>query len=609
MCGIIGKIGTDNVVPQLIKGLKQLEYRGYDSAGIGVISGNKILRLRCAGKVHRLEREVGNSFLSSGVGIGHTRWATHGSPTIENTHPHVSPKGRFALVHNGIIENSEEIKKHILPENTRFYSETDTEAAVHLLEQNYTGDVIQAISLTCQKLKGSYAFGILCTDFPDSIFAVAKNSPLVVARCNEGCYIASDILAVNDIPTKVYRLKDGEICSVQKERLTFFDECGQEITKVVEEVSAESNEITMGGYDHFMLKEIMEQPEAVSKTLGAFIDGKEIKFNDIHIADEFFASRLKKVCMVACGSAYHAGLSVKHFFEELLGIPCEVSLASEFRYSKPFADENTLSIFISQSGETADTLEALRLAKKCGAKCISIVNVKGSTIAEESGSVIYTRAGREIAVATTKAYSAQLAALYALAVFAGKRRGTVTMAQAGFYVEEMQKLPQKITETLEGVNECVKGIAKEIYTAENLFFIGRLTDYAAAAEGALKLKEISYINAQSLPAGELKHGTISLINQGTPVISILGQPEIFDKTLSNMAEVRARGARVIALSDEDAKKRITDWADIIAVGDTVKSFKNSLLVLPLQLLSYYVARLRGCDIDKPRNLAKSVTVE
>lgn len=609
MCGIIGKVGVGEVIPELIKGLKQLEYRGYDSSGFAVINGDRVYRVRTVGRIKNLEKEAEKTIVSATVGIGHTRWATHGSPTVENAHPHISPKGKFALVHNGIIENSEEIKKWSLPENSLFLSQTDTEVAVHLLEKNYKGDVIEALSRTCGELKGSYAFGILCEDFPDKLFAVAKNSPLVAAKGERGNYIASDICAVNENPKEIYRVKDGEICVIDAENISFYDKNGGKIKKTPDKNEIDKAEVSKGEYEHFMIKEIMEQPEAVGKTVNSFLVKNKIDFQNIRIDDSFFKNQCKKISIVACGSAYHAGLSVKWVFEDLCKIPCEVSLASEFRYENPFADENTLAVFISQSGETADTLAALRLAKEYGAKCISIVNVKGSAIAEESENVIYTKAGREIAVATTKAYSAQLAALYGLSIYISKKCGRITAAQEKFYIEELKKLPSKVTETLERVNEKVKDIAKEIYTNENVFYIGRLMDYATAAEGSLKLKEISYINSQVYPAGELKHGTISLINQGTPLVAVVGQSEIFDKTLSNMAEVKARGARVFAITSEDMKNRITDEYDIIAVSDTVKEFKSSLFVLPLQLLGYYTAKLRNCDIDKPKNLAKSVTVE
>lgn len=609
MCGIIGKIGVNNVVPDLIKGLKQLEYRGYDSAGIGVMHNGKILRVRASGKIKALEKEMESLFLNSSLGIGHTRWATHGSPTVENAHPHISPKGKFALVHNGIIENSDEIKKQFLNSETRFSSDTDTEVAVHFLEKNYKGDVVKAISLTSEKLKGSFAFGILCEDFPDRIFAAARNSPLIAAKGKEGFYIASDISAVNENADEIYRLKDGEICCVQREKAEFFNKKGEKIRKIPEKASMDYEEITKGEYEHFMLKEIMEQPEAVSKTVASFVVKNQIDFKDVHIDEDFFKTKIRNIEIVACGSAYHAGLSVKYIFEELCKVPCMVTLASEFRYSKPFVNENTLAIFISQSGETADTLAALSLARKSGAKCVSIVNVEGSTMAEQSENVILTKAGREIAVATTKAYSAQLVALYGLCVYVSKKCGRITTAQEKFYIDEMRKLPREIIGTLEKVNEDVKQKAKEIFMNENIFYIGRLGDYAVAAEGSLKLKEISYINSQALPAGELKHGTISLINKGTPVIAVAGQEDIFDKTLSNMAEVEARGAEVIVITDENMKNRFTEYDNVIAVSETVKEFKNSLLILPLQLLGYYIAKLRKCDIDKPKNLAKSVTVE
>ncbi len=609
MCGIIGKIGVNNVVPDLIKGLKQLEYRGYDSAGLGVINNDKILRVRASGKIKTLEKETENLFLNASVGIGHTRWATHGSPTVENAHPHISPNGKFALVHNGIIENSDDIKKRVLPSDSCFSSDTDTEVAVHLLEKSYKGDVVKAISLTCEGLKGSYAFGILCEDFPDRIFAAARNSPLIAAKGRDGFYIASDISGICEKTDEIYRLKNGEICCIQREKAEFFNKKGEKIRKTPEKVDVDNKVITKGEYEHFMLKEIMEQPEAVSKTIDSFVVENEIDFSEIRIEADFLKNKIRNIEIVACGSAYHTGLSVKYLFEELCKLPCMVTLASEFRYSNPFVNENTLAIFISQSGETADTLAALSLAEKLGAKCVSIVNVAGSTMAEQSENVVYTKAGREIAVATTKAYSAQLVALYGLCIYISKKCGRITVAQEKFYIEELKKLPQKIIETLEKVNEKVKQTAKEIYRDENIFYIGRLGDYATAAEGSLKLKEISYINSQVLPAGELKHGTISLVNQGTPVISVAGQTDIFDKTLSNMAEVEARGARVIVITDESMKNRITDGYDVIAVSDTVKEFKNSLLVLPLQLLGYYIAKLRNCDIDKPKNLAKSVTVE
>ena len=609
MCGIIGKIGVGNVVPDLINGLKQLEYRGYDSSGIAIINNGEILRERAVGRIKELEKEINKTNPEGVVGIGHTRWATHGAPSERNAHPHLSSNGKFALVHNGIIENADEIKNQVLSQDVVFFSDTDSEAAVQLIEMNYKGDVIEAVSSACKEIKGSYVFGILCTDFPHMIFAAAKGSPLVVAEGEKGNYITSDLCAVNDEISCIYRLKDGEICSVQKGKIDFFDSEGQLLAKKSEKSELDKQDVTKGDYEHFMIKEIMQQSEAVEKTVDSFVIKNKIQFSDVCFQEDFLKKQLKNIVIVACGSAYHAGLAGKSIIEALCKIPCNVDIASEFRYSEAFISKESLAIFISQSGETADTLAALRLAKSRGAKTLSIVNVKGSAIAEESENVIYTKAGREIAVATTKAYSAQLAALYALGIFIAKKIGKMTASQEKFYVEEMKKLPEKISQTLEKTNEDVKKLAKEIYRSPDVFFIGRLSDYATAAEGSLKMKEISYINSQVYAAGELKHGTISLVNDGTPVIAVAAQKDIFTKTLSNMAEVAARGANVVVITDEKTKNRVTDGYRIISVSDTVKEFKGSLLVLPLQLLSYYTAKLRGCDIDKPKNLAKSVTVE
>lgn len=609
MCGIIGKVGVNNAIPELIIGLKKLEYRGYDSAGIAVINNGEICRFRALGRISELEKEINKYNPEGFVGIGHTRWATHGSPTKENAHPHISPGGKFAIVHNGIIENAEEIKKKLLSPDREYASKTDTEVAVHLLEKYYIDDPVKAISKTCAEIKGSYAFGILCEDFPDTLFAAASASPLVAVKGKNGCYITSDLCSVNGITDSVYRLSDGEICKVEKGVFTFFDKNGKKIEKQPEKAEIDTQEMDKGEYEHFMIKEIMQQPQAVRDTINSLTSKGEIKLSNVRIHDSFFENEIKEIVIVACGSAYHTGLVGKSIIEPLCKIPCKVEIASEFRYAEPLINKNTLAIFVSQSGETADTLAALRLAKKCGAKVLSIVNVKGSAIAEESDNVIYTKAGREIAVATTKAYSAQLVAFYALSIFIAKKRDYVSSTQEKMFVEEIMKLPQKINDTLEATNEEVKQLAKEIFQSPDIFYIGRLSDFATASEGSLKMKEISYINSQVYAAGELKHGTISLVNNGTPVVAVIGHNDIFPKTLSNMAEVAARGAKVIAITDKSLKDYISDADKIITVCDTMKEFKNSLLVLPLQLLSYYIAKLRNCNIDKPKNLAKSVTVE
>lgn len=608
MCGIIGKSGVGNVVPELINGLKNLEYRGYDSSGIAVIDGKRLRRFRASGRIAELEKELSVFDPEGQVGIGHTRWATHGSPTKENAHPHISPNGKWALVHNGIIENADEIKNGIL-KGDEFSSQTDTEVAVHLLEKYYKGDPVKAIVCACGHIKGSYAFGILCEDFPDTVFATASASPLVAVKGEKGCYIASDLCAVKDKTDVVYKLTDGEICSVKSQEINFFGSDGKPIEKTAEKLRIESQDLDKGDYEHFMIKEIMQQPQAVKKTVESLISNGKTVLPDVCVTNGFFKNELKEIVIVACGSAYHTGLAVKNMFEQVCKLPCNVQIASEFRYSEPLIGKNTLAVFISQSGETADTLAALRLAKKSGAKTVSVVNVKGSAIASESDSVIYTEAGREIAVATTKAYSAQLTALYVLGVYIAKQRCTITSQKEKAYVEELLKLPEKISETLEAVNEDVKQLAKEIYKSHDVFYIGRLSDFATASEGSLKMKEISYINSQVYAAGELKHGTVSLINEGTPVVAVLGTDSIFFKTLNNMAEVSARGGKVIAVTDGSLKNSITDADEVISVSTTLTEFRGSLLVLPLQLLSYYTAKLRGCDIDKPKNLAKSVTVE
>lgn len=609
MCGIIGKVGAGNVFPELLKGLKNLEYRGYDSAGVAGITDNKICRYREEGKIINLQKEIERIKPESSVGIGHTRWATHGNPTKENAHPHLSEDGKFALVHNGIIENAEEIKNAIFSDDFKFSSQTDTEVAVQLIGKFYKGDVISAISEACRELTGSFAFGILCEDAPNTLYAVGKNSPLVAVKGATGCYIASDLCAVYEEPQEVYRLLDGEICALTKNDIKIFNPSGEKIEKFPEKAEFDGSELNKGDYEHFMLKEIYEQPKAVKDTVNSFAKSSQIIFENVKLYDSYVKEQLKKIVIVACGSAYHAGLCGKSVIENLCKIPCSVEIASEFRYSEPLLNENTLAVFISQSGETADTLAALRLAKKRGAKILSIVNVKGSAIAEESENIIYTKAGREVAVATTKAYSAQLVSLYSVGIYMGKIRGTVTEEKYQKLINELSILPEKIEKTLNCTADKMKELSAKIYKQKDVFFIGRLSDYATSAEGSLKMKEISYINSQAYPSGELKHGTISLIEEGTPVIAVAGNNKVFSKTASNISEVRARGAKVILITDESEKDCAVYAEDTVFVPETQKEFQGSLLVLPLQLLSYYTAKLLGRDIDKPKNLAKSVTVE
>lgn len=610
MCGIIGKAGIGEVMPELIKGLEMLEYRGYDSAGIAVIHNEKITRCRESGKIINLREksETNREELTGKVGIGHTRWATHGKPTVENAHPHISNNKKFALVHNGIIENAEEIKKALLT-NEEFYSQTDTEVAVKLISKFYKTDVISAVKTACKELTGTFAFGILCSDFPDKIFATAQGSPLVAVKGATGCWITSDLGAINEKSGEVYRIANGEICEISKDSILFYNPEGEEIKKSPERVSLTEETVNKGGYEHFMLKEIFEQPFATKKTVLSFADKNSIKLENVNIPDEFFKDKLERIIITACGSAYHTGLIGKHVIEKLCKIPVNVEIASEFRYSEPLINENTLTVFISQSGETADTLAALRLCKKYNAKTLSIVNVKSSIIAKESDNVIFTYAGKEIAVATTKAFSAQLVSLYALAIFIAEKRETISNQKKQKLLNELLSLPDKINTTLLKTTDKAKTLSKKIYKSTDIFFIGRLYDYGTACEGSLKMKEISYINSQSYASGELKHGTISLIENGTPVIAIGSNTEIFSKTASNIAEVKARGAKVFLVTDESEKDASVFVDDIIYVPSTTPEFQSSLLVIPLQLLSYYTAKRLERDIDKPKNLAKSVTVE
>ena len=609
MCGIIGKVGVGNVFPELLKGLEALEYRGYDSVGVAGIINNKIIRFRQEGRISNLEKELQKEKPESFIGIGHTRWATHGSPTKENAHPHISSDGKFALVHNGIIENAEELKKSFLEGKINLSSQTDTEIVVQLMGLFYNGDVISAISETCKGLTGSFAFGILCEDTPNTLYAVGQSSPLLVVKSKMGCYVASDFCAVGEEAEDVYRLTDGEICALTENTIRFFNLSGLPIEKYPEKMELSCSYLDKGGYDHFMLKEIFEQPKAVKDTINAFLKENEIVFPNVKLYDNFIKEKLDKIIVVACGSAYHAGLVGKGVIESLCKIPCSVEIASEFRYGETFINENTLAVFISQSGETADTLAALRLAKKKGAKTLSIVNVTGSAIAEESENVIYTKAGREVAVATTKAYSAQLVSLYALAIYMGKIKGSIEEEKYKNLIKEFKGLPGKIEKAINVFAPEMQELSTKIYKRKDIFFIGRLNDFATAAEGSLKMKEISYINSQSYPAGELKHGTISLIEEGSIVVAVAGKSKVFGKIASNISEVQARGAEVILITDESEKEYKVTAEITVTVPGTLKEFQNSLLVLPLQLLSYYTAKNLGCDIDRPKNLAKSVTVE
>lgn len=609
MCGIIGKIGVGDIVPELLNGLKKLEYRGYDSSGIAVLNNNAIERVRAEGRIENLEKKIAKSGIFGNVGIGHTRWATHGVPTEENAHPHISPNQKFALVHNGIIENAEELKKTLLPKDEVYQSDTDTEVAVHLIEKFYNGDVIQTLSRVCRELKGSYVFGVICVDCPNTVFGVANGSPLIAVKGESGCYIASDISAVGGKTDDLFRLTGGEICTIEESEIKVYDSEGDRIEKFALNVDGDELDKGKGTYEHYMLKEIYEQPQTVRNTVMSFVKDGKISFSRAENLENFFKTDLKKIVIIACGSAYHTGLVGKSVIEKLCKIECGVEIASEFRYSETFVNENTLAVFISQSGETADTVAALRLAKSRNAKILSIVNVKNSTIAEESENVIYTKAGRETAVATTKAYSAQLTALYALAIRISSLRGRISVETEKNLTDALLALPSKITKILIESESKINEISEYIAKSGNAFFIGRLADYATACEGSLKMKEISYINSQAYASGELKHGTISLIDNGIPVVAVACENEVFSKTLANISEVKARGAKVILITDCVKDEKIANCDFVIKIPKTQKEFQSSLSVIPLQILAYRTAKILGCDIDKPKNLAKSVTVE
>ena len=609
MCGIIGFNGETNATPLLLDGLEKLEYRGYDSAGIAVLEDGGIDIIKSKGKIETLRNKISKSHTPDGfMGIGHTRWATHGEPSDENAHPHYSKSRRFAVVHNGIIENFSELKSDLISKGYIFHSETDTEVVAHLLDDNYSGDFFDTVLKTVDKLIGSYSLGIICKDIPDKLICVKKASPLIVAVSDKGNFIASDITAVLAHTRDIYKMQDDELAIIGKDTVEFFDKDGKPIDKKLEKVTWNVDAAEKGGYEHFMIKEIKEQPEAIRATISPRInDDGTINLDGVTLTDEQL-KQFKRIYITACGSAYHVGVVGKYVIEQMARIPVEVDVASEFRYRYPLVDKDTLVIVISQSGETADTLEALRESKKRGAHTISIVNVVGSSIASESDDVLYTWAGPEISVATTKAYSTQLTLIYLLAIKFSLALGTLTEAAAQELVAEIQMLPQKIEEIFK-LEEQIERQSERYTYLHHAYFIGRNLDYAVALEASLKLKEISYIHSEAYAAGELKHGTISLIEPGTSVIALCCCERLVEKTISNAEEVRARGAQVLCITTEDNKGCESSCDQVIYIPKTHPLFMPSLEVVPLQLLGYYTAKSRKCDIDKPRNLAKSVTVE
>ncbi len=610
MCGIVGFAGKEKAVPYLLSCLEKLEYRGYDSAGIA-LSGEKGIEVtKRKGKLSFLTSELMSKKQSSSrCGIGHTRWATHGAPEEKNAHPHLSQNGYFAVVHNGIIENYEELKKELLAHKVHFSSDTDTEVIAHLLEKNYQGDFLSAVSKTLSVLEGSYAVAIICRDFPGKIFCSRWGSPIVLAETDKGNFISSDVTSLLGYTDQVYKLDGGESALIDDEEIEFFDRDMKRVNKKAEKILWSATDAEKKGYEHFMLKEIFEQPETAGRLVDGYIKGDEIVFPDISFSDKEL-SEVEQIMFIGCGSAYHAGLAAKYFTQKLTGISCQAETASEWRYGDSTVDEHTLCVFISQSGETADTLAALRKAKSEGAETLGVVNVVSSSVASESDSVLYTRAGPEIAVATTKAYTAQLISLYMLAVKIAGIKKRVNASQRSQLIGELRTVKEKTQQLLQELPSVIQALSREYYMSDQMYFIGRNTDCAAAMEGALKLKEISYIPCHAYAAGELKHGTISLIENGTAVLAIMGNGELFSKTLSNVREVKSRGARVIALCTRDNYEKNGDFCDFFVPVPEADSLLSCVYEgIALQLFAYYTAKKRGCDIDKPRNLAKSVTVE
>lgn len=608
MCGIVGYIGNQQAAPILLDGLSKLEYRGYDSAGIAVYDGEKINMTKSKGRLKVLSEMTQDGSSMPGVlGIGHTRWATHGEPSDVNAHPHFNKAETIAVVHNGIIENYLKLKKKLIAKGYEFVSETDTEVIAHLLDYYYDGNPLRAITKVMHRMEGSYALGIVFKDHPQELYAVRKDSPLIVGHTDGGNIIASDVPAVLKYTRDVIFIENEEIVCMKDDSLEIFNVDQEPIEKKSTHIDWDVDAAEKGGYEHFMLKEMYEQPKAILDTFSPRIKGDKIEIEELNMTDEEIRN-IRKIMIVACGSAYHAGVTAKYVFEGMARIPVEVDTASEFRYRNPILEKDTLVIVISQSGETADSLAALRESKSRGVKVLGIVNVIGSSIAREADCVMYTWAGPEIAVATTKAYSCQLIALDLLAMKFAYARGAISSSELQGYIEDMKCLPEQVELLLNNKNHIQK-FANRYLAARDVFFIGRGIDYAISLEGSLKLKEISYIHSEAYAAGELKHGTISLIEEGTLVAAVLTQEELYKKMISNMVEVRTRGAFVLAVTNEGNTEveRASDY--VIYIPETNPYFTNSLAIIPLQLFGYYISVGRGCDVDKPRNLAKSVTVE
>ena len=608
MCGIVGYTGSQEAAPILLEGLKKLEYRGYDSAGIAVLNDNLIAVSKVTGRISNLcERTADGKNCPGTVGIGHTRWATHGAPTDTNAHPHMSNNGKFAVVHNGIIENYIALREELIQKGYRFESQTDTEVIVHLIEMYYTGDLKKAVIKTSARLQGSYALGVVCTDEPEKVYVAREASPLILGVGVGENYFASDVTALVSYTRNAIYMDDGEFAEITPDSITVFNPAGQPTEKKISRITWDIQSAEKGGYEHFMLKEIIEQPRAVKATIAPRIKDGEIILDETELTADYLES-INKIVITACGSAYYAGCAGKYAIEKLCRIPVQVELASELRYSDPLIDEHTLLIVLSQSGETADTIAAMKECKNRGAKTLAVVNVVGSTIANTADYTLYTWAGPEIAVATTKGYTTQVSVLYLFALYAAKKMNRIDDELYNTLLAALKTLPKKIQEALD-MNSAIPTLAKKYHGADSMFFIGRNTDYAVALEGALKMKEISYIHAESYAAGELKHGTIALIEEHQPVIAMCCNESIMEKTMSNIVEVKARGAEVLAVTFKDNQKIVSLADDMIYVPKIETIFTAAVEIVPLQLLAYYVAKENGCDIDKPKNLAKSVTVE
>ncbi|MHB1653619.1 MAG: glutamine--fructose-6-phosphate transaminase (isomerizing) [Desulfitobacteriaceae bacterium] len=607
MCGIVGYIGKQTAIPILVEGLKKLEYRGYDSAGVAVLAQEGIFFCKSVGKLAALEQKLGNDYVQTSIGIGHTRWATHGRPSDVNAHPHADCAGDFAVVHNGIIENYLELREWLSEQGHQIVSETDTEVLPHLVEHFYKGDLVAAVRQVLEKIHGAFAMVVLSRRDPDQLVAVRQDSPLVIGLGEGEYFVASDIPAILNHTRNTYILSDGEIVVLKENGVEVTDFQGNTLQKDVFVVEWDAVAAEKGGYDHFMLKEIHEQPRAIRDTLLGRLDENGVNLQEVDLTAEE-VNQFNKVFVVACGTAWHAGLVGKTLIERWARIPVEVDIASEFRYRSPLIDERTLAVIISQSGETADTLAALREAKRQGARVVAVTNVVGSSVAREAHDVIYTWAGPEIAVASTKAYTTQLVGMVLLGLYLAQAKGTLTLEKIQEIITALKELPAQAQEVLDR-SKVMQELAQSFVNVEDTFFIGRSLDWAVAMEGSLKLKEISYIHAEAYAAGELKHGTLALITPETPVIGLATQMEVYEKTVSNIKEVKARDARVIGITFEGNKDLIKSVDEVIYLPKTVGELSPILTVIPLQLLAYYASVARGCDVDKPRNLAKSVTVE